>query len=125
MVAVTPDSVRQRINVNAAECSDESVNQFIVDAAETVMLETGLAIDYLNCTAQEAVAIRNLAAVYCGARVTGGAASGLSFRVGDFSVSESSSSQGGLSGGNLQFLLDQAKEVIRKLNAASFRAVTA
>lgn len=92
MVNVTPDSVRERINISAAECPDDIVTRFIVDAAETVMLETGLTIDYTDCTAQEAVAIRNLAAIYCATRVTGGSASGLSFCIGDLSVSESSSS---------------------------------
>ena len=125
LVNVTPQSVRERINISAVECLDDVVTRFIVDATETVELETGLIIDYTNCTAQEAVAIRNLAAIYCAARVTGGSASGLSFSVGDLSVSESTSSAGGLAGGNLQFLLDQAKAVIAKLNQADFRAVSA
>jgi len=86
LVNVTPQSVRERINISAVECPDDVVTRFIVDAAETVMLETGLTIDYTDCTAQEAVAIRNLAAIYCAARVTGGSASGLSFRIGDLSV---------------------------------------
>ena len=63
MVDVTPDSVRERINISAAECPDAVVTRFIVDATETVELETGLTIDYTDCTAQEAVAIRNLAAM--------------------------------------------------------------
>jgi hypothetical protein len=57
--------------------------------------------------------------------VTGGSASGLAFRVGDLSVSESSSSASGLTGGNLQFLLDEAKRIIGKLNAGGFRVVNA
>ena len=125
MVAVTPEEVRERINVSAAEAPDDVVTRFIVDATETIELETGLTIDYTNCTSQEAVAIRNLAAIYCACRITGGSASGLSFRVGDLSVSESSSTSGGLSGGNLQFLLDEAKRIISKLNEADFRAVKA
>jgi hypothetical protein len=86
-------------------------------------LETGLTINPLSCTEAEAVAIRNLAAVYCGAYITGGTSSGLSFRVGDLSVDESQSAN--VSNANLQFLLDQAKAVIAKLNAADFRAVNA
>ena len=86
MVNVTPESVRERINISAAECPDDVVTRFIVDSTETVELETRLTIDYTNCTAQEAVAVRNLAAIYCAARVTGGSASGLSFRIGDLSV---------------------------------------
>jgi len=125
LVNVTPDSVRERINVSAAQAPDDVVNRFIQDAAETIEIETGLTIDPTNCTAIEAVAIRNLAAVYTGCRVTEGSASGLSFRVGDLSVSESASTSGGLSGGNLQFLLDEAKRIISKLNAADFRVVSA
>jgi hypothetical protein len=125
LVNVTPDSVRERINVSAAECPDDVVNRFITDATETIEIETGLTIDPTNCTATEAVAIRNLAAIYCACRVTGGSASGLSFRVGDLSVAESSSTSGGLSSGNLQFLLDEAKRIIAKLNKADFRAVNA
>jgi hypothetical protein len=125
MVNVTPESVRERINVSAAEAPDDVVNRFIVDAAETIEVDTGLTIDPTNCTAAEAVAIRNLAAIYTACRITGGSASGLSFRVGDLSVNESSSTSGGLSSGNLQFLLDEAKRIIAKLNKADFRAVNA
>jgi hypothetical protein len=125
MVNVTPDSVRERINVSAAEAPDDVVNRFIADAAETIEVDTGLTIDPTNCTAAEAVAIRNLAAIYTACRITGGSASGLSFRVGDLQVSESSSTNSGLSGGNLQFLLDEARRIIAKLNQADFRAVAA
>ena len=125
MVNITPESVRERINVSAAECPDDVVNRFIADATETIEVETGLTIDPTNCTAQEAVAIRNLAAIYCACRVTGGSASGLSFSVGDLSVAESSTTPSGLSGGNLQFLLDEAKRIIGKLNAGGFRVVNA
>jgi len=125
LVNVTPDSVRERINVSAAECPDDVVNRFITDATETIEIETGLTIDPTNCTAQEAVAIRNLAAIYCACRITGGSASGMSFRVGDLQVSESASTASGLSSGNLQFLLDEARRIIAKLNQADFRAVTA
>jgi hypothetical protein len=123
MVNVTPESVRERINVSAADCPDDVVNRFIIDAAKTIELETGLTIDPSDCTDQEAVAIRNLAAIYCACRITGGIAAGLSFRVGDLSVSESSSTQSGLSSGNLQFLLDQAIQIIEKLKGVSFRMV--
>jgi hypothetical protein len=125
LVNVTPESVRERINVSAAECPDDVVNRFITDATETIEIETGLTIDLTNCTAQEAVAIRNLAAIYCACRITGGSASGMSFRVGDLQVSESASTASGLSSGNLQFLLDEARRIIAKLNQADFRAVTA
>lgn len=125
MVNVTPESVRRRINVSAAQAPDDVVNEFVVDATETIEIETGLTIDPTNCTEQEAVAIRNLAAVYVACRITGGTASGLSFRVGDLAVSESSTTSSGLSSGNLQFLLDEARRIIALLNKADFRAVTA
>jgi hypothetical protein len=126
VVSVTPESVRERINVSAAECPDDVVNRFITDATETIEVETGLTIDPVNCTAAEAVAIRNLAAIYCACRITGGSASGLSFRVGDLTVNEStSSSPSGLSSNNLQFLMNEATKIIEKLNQADFRAVAA
>ena len=123
MVAVTPQSVRERINLTESTVSDDVVSRFIADAAESLELETGLTINPASCTEAEAVAIRNLAAVYCGAYITGGTSSGLSFRVGDLSVDESQSAN--VSNSNLQFLLDQAKMVIARLNAAEFRAVNA
>jgi len=126
VVSVTPESVRERINVSAAECPDDVVNRFITDATETIEVETGLTIDPVNCTAAEAVAIRNLAAIYCACRITGGSASGLSFRVGDLTVNEStSSSPSGLSSSNLQFLMNEAMKIVEKLNQADFRAVAA
>jgi len=123
LVAVTPQSVRERIDLTESAVSDDVVDRFIADAATTLELETGLTINPLSCTEAEAVAIRNLAAVYCGAYITGGTSNGLSFRVGDLSVDESQSAN--VSNSNLQFLLDQAKAVIAKLNAAEFRAVNA
>jgi hypothetical protein len=123
LVSVTAQSVRERINLAASAVSDIVVNRFIADAATTLELETGLTIDPSACSEPEAVAIRNLAAVYCGAYITGGSASGLSFRVGDLSVDESQSAN--VSNANLQFLLDQAKAVIARLNVAEFRAVNA
>jgi len=124
VVSVTPDSVRERINVSAAECPDDVVSRFVTDATETIEVETDLTIDPANCTAAEAVAIRNLAAIYCACRITGGSASGLSFRVGDLTVNESaSSSPSELSSNNLQFLMNEATKIIEKLNQADFRAV--
>lgn len=125
MVNITPESVRERINVSAAQAPDDVVNRFITKATATVNQETGLNIDPTDCTDIQEVAIGNLAAIYVACRITGGIASGLSFRLGDLSVSESSSTNSGLSGGNLQFLLDEAKRIISKLNPPDFRAVNA
>ena len=126
MVAVTPSEVRERINVGAAEAPDDVVNRFITAAAVTVETETSLTVDPANCTKAEAEAIRNLAAIYCACRITGGSAQGLSFRIGDLAVNESSSSgPGGLSSNNLQFLLDEAMRIIEGLKDTGFRAVQA
>jgi hypothetical protein len=124
LVNVTAQEVRDRINVSETQCPDDVVTVFIGDAAETIEIETGLAVDPTACTDIEAVAIRNLAAIYCACRITGGYASGLSFKVGDIAVNESSSSSS-LGAGNLQFLLDQAVKVIEKLKGPQFRAVNA
>jgi hypothetical protein len=123
LVSVSAQSVRHRINVTESAISDDVVNEFVADAAESIELETGLTINPANCTEVEAVAIRNLAAVYCGAYITGGTSSGLSFRVGDLSVDESQSANVG--NANLEFLLDQVKRFIEKLNPGVFRAVSA
>lgn len=122
MVQVTPQSVRERIDLTESAVSDDVVNRFIVDAAETLELETGLTIDPEDCRDAEAVAIRNLAAVYCGAYITGGIASGMSFRVGDLAVNES---QAATMSTNLQFLLDEVKRFTEKLNPGGFRVVNA
>ncbi len=50
MVSVSPQSVRERINLTESAVSDDVVNRFIVDAAETVELETGLTVDPEDCT---------------------------------------------------------------------------
>ena len=117
--------MRERINVSADEALDDIVNRFINVAAGTVGLELGEDVDASDCTSAQAEAIRNLAAIYCACRITGGSAAGLSFRVGDLAVNESSSTgPSGLSG-NLQFLLDHAVGIIEKLKDVGFRAVTA
>lgn len=123
MVTVLPAEVRERINVSAADAPDDVVNRFITAAGVTVEVEIGETVDPTNCSKAQAEAIRNLAAIYCACRITGGSAQGLSFRVGDLAVNESSSSSSGLSGGNLQFLLDQAVKIIESLKGPQFRVV--
>ena len=122
---MTPESVRERINVSAAEAPDDVVNRFVTDAGVTLEGEIGETVDPSSCTSAQAVVIRNLAAIYCACRITGGSAAGLSWRLGDLSVSESSSSSSsGVSGSNLQFLMDQALKVIENLKGdqATFRS---
>lgn len=58
----------------------------------------------------------------CGAYITGGTSSGMNFRVGDLAVNES---QAATMSTNLQFLLDEVKRFIEKLNPGGFRVVTA
>ena len=92
MVNVTADMVRDRLNLTADDVGDERVAAMIEDATATIELETGLSIDYTNCSEAEAAAIKNLAAIYCLVHISGGAASGLSYKIGSLSVSESMSS---------------------------------
>lgn len=126
MVSVQPSEVRERINVSTAEAPDDVVNRFIAAAAVTLSVEIDDTINPADCTDKHAEVIRNLAAIYCACRITGGSAQGLSFRIGDLTVDEStSSSPSGLSSSNLQFLLDQAKGIIEKQKAGDFRAVAA
>lgn len=115
-MAVTTAEIRERVDLTEADVPDATVLRFAKVAAVTVGLEIGETVDYTNCTDEQAEAIRNIAAVYCACKVTGGSASGLSFRIGDLSVNESSSSsQGGLSNDNLQFLMSEAQRIIDKL----------
>jgi len=124
LVNVTPESVRERINVSAAEVPDDVVNRFISAAAVTVGLEIGEDVDASDCTSAQAEAIRNLAAIYCACRITGGSAAGLSFSVGDLAVPLLNPlGPVLLDSFNLQFLLDQAVAIIAKLKGPVFKAV--
>ncbi|MCJ7767809.1 hypothetical protein MUP79_05425 [Candidatus Bathyarchaeota archaeon] len=53
MVAVTPQSVRERINLTESAVSDDVMNRPVTGAAETLKLETDLAIDPGDCTDAE------------------------------------------------------------------------
>jgi len=118
MVTVTAHEIRERVNLTESDVSEATVLRFAKAAAVTVGLELEKTVDYASCTDEEAEAIRNIAAVYCVCKVTGGSASGLSFRIGDLSVDESSSfSQSGLSRENLQFLMNEAQRITENLKA--------
>ena len=91
MVAVTPSRVRDRVKLSATDIDDSKVTELIKDSEATLEEETGLTIDYADCTQSEATAITNLAAIYCLVYISGGVASGLNCRIGSLSVSESSS----------------------------------
>jgi len=118
MVTVTAQEIRERVNLTESDVPEVTVLRFAKAAAVTVGLELEKTVDYISCTDEEAEAVRNIAAVYCACKVTGGSASGLSFRIGDLSVNESSSARpNGLSRENLQFLMNQAQRIIEKLKA--------
>lgn len=114
MVTVTAQEIRERVDLTESDVSDVTVLRFAKAAAVTVGLELEKTVDYLSCTDGEAEAIRNIAAIYCACRVTGGSASGLSFRIGDLSVNGSCFD---LSRENLQFLMTEAQRIIEKLKA--------
>ncbi len=86
MVEVTVDTVRDRLNLTADDVEDEKVVEMIEDATATIQLETGLTIDYTDCSEAEAAAIKNLAAIYLFCHLSGGSAAGLNFSVGDLRV---------------------------------------
>jgi hypothetical protein len=111
MVAVTALEIRERVNLSESDISDAVVIRFAVAAAVTVSLELGKPVDYADCSVEEAEAIRNLAAVYCACKVSGGSACGLSFRLGDLSVNESATA------GDLEFLVSEAYRIIDGLKA--------
>ena len=83
MVSVSPDSVRNLVNLTADDVADDKVTEFLSQAAGEISLETGLTIDYTDCTEAEAAAVRLLAALYCLCHVTGGSAVGFNFSLGD------------------------------------------
>jgi len=87
MASVSPDDVRDVINVSSVEVPDAKVLKMIKRAEVTLELETGREIDYSNCTDAEKEFITVLAAVYVICYLTGGSAVGLSFSVGDQNVS--------------------------------------
>jgi hypothetical protein len=107
--------------LSSSDISDDKVTEFILDAEAEIELETGLEIDYTNCTQAEAACITDLAALYCLAYITGGAASGTSFTLGDLSVREVT---GGVVGGiSPTFLQQRVLSLIEKLQSSSFRVV--
>ena len=112
MAAVTPDRVRNRVNLSSSDTADSIVTEFIVDACAEVMLETGLTIDYSNCTQAEASCITDLAALYCLTFLTGGSTSGTSFTLGDLSVKEVT---GGVETPSPAFLQQRVLKMIEQL----------
>ena len=108
MVAVIASEIRERVDLAESDVPDATVLRFARAAAVTVGLELGKTVNYSNCSDEEAEAIRNIAAVYCKCKATGGSFSGLNFRIGDLAVDESGKE-------NLQFLMNEAQRIIENL----------
>jgi hypothetical protein len=86
LVSVTPDSVRNLVNLTVDDVADAKVTEFLTQSTAEISVETDLTIDYNDCTDGEAAAVRLLAALYCLCYVTGGSAAGRSFSLGDLRV---------------------------------------
>ncbi len=87
MASVSPDDVRDVINLSSADIPDSKIAKMIKRAEVTLELETGKEIDYNNCSDAEKEFITVLAAIYAICYLTGGSAVGLSFSIGDQNVS--------------------------------------
>jgi len=108
LVSVSPDRVRDRVNLSSSDIPDAKVTELIVDAEVEVELETDLEIDYISCTQAEA------------AYITGGSTSGTSFTLGDLSVKEVT---GSVEGPSPAFLQQRVLKLIEKLRSSSLRRV--
>ncbi|MGB9671514.1 MAG: hypothetical protein ACPLZY_00025 [Candidatus Norongarragalinales archaeon] len=87
MATVTPDDVRDALNLGSADIPDDKITKMIKRAEVTLELELGKEIDYGDCTDAEKEAITVLAAIYAICYLTGGSAAGLNFSVGDQNTS--------------------------------------
>ena len=122
MASVTPDRVRNRVNLSSSDIGDSVVTESIVDACAEIMAETGLTIDYNNCTEGEAACMTDLAALYCLAYLTGGSAAGTSFTLGDLSVKQVT---GGVETPSPAFLQQRVLRMIDALRESDFRVASA
>jgi hypothetical protein len=107
MVSVTADQVRKRLGLTVADISDEDVLAFREEAVAFLSEEIAKTLNATNCTEAEANAIRNLTAIYCYCKVSGGSAVGLDFSVGDLRVSPDAGKQ-------LEFLKEQVERFIAR-----------
>jgi len=120
LASVSPDRVRNRVNLSSSDIGDPIVTEFIVDACAEIILETGRTIDYQNCENAEASCITDLAALYCLTYLTGGSTSGTSFTLGDLSVREIT---GGVETPSPAFLQQRVLKMIEQLRQPSLRRV--
>jgi len=112
LASVTPDWVRNRVKLSASDIDDSKVAELIKDSEATIEEETGLSIDYADCSQSEAVAVTNLAAIYCLVYISGGVASGLNYKIGSLSVAESS---GPSQSGKAETLYREVERLIERL----------
>ena len=87
MATVTPDDVRDVLNLSSADVPDSKIFKMIKRAEVTLELELGREIDYADCSDAEKEFITVLAAIYAICYLTGGSAVGLSFSLGDQNIS--------------------------------------
>ena len=102
---VTVDCARNRFKLTVTDISDAITTSFLDDAVAEINHLTGLSIVKATASVAEANAVCSLAACYCYCYVTGGTAVGLTFSLGDISISEASHSQ-------FNFLLERVKRFI-------------
>jgi len=107
MVSVTADQIRKRLGLSESDIGDTDVLAFRDEAEAFLSEEIGRILEAESCTEAEANAIRNLAAIYCYCKVTGGSAVGLDFSVGDLRVSPNAGKQ-------LEFLREQVERFIAR-----------
>ncbi|MEM2385619.1 MAG: hypothetical protein QXO67_01430 [Candidatus Bathyarchaeia archaeon] len=87
MASVSTADVRDVLNLDSGDISDDKIVKMIKRAEVALELELGKDIDYADCTEPEKEAITLLAAIYAICYLTGGSAVGLNFTLGDKSVS--------------------------------------
>jgi hypothetical protein len=87
LATVTPDDVRDVLNLSSADVPDAKIFKMIKRAEVTLELELEREIDYADCTDAEKEFITVLAAIYAICYLTGGSAVGLSFSLGDQNIS--------------------------------------
>jgi hypothetical protein len=89
LATVNLSDVRDTINISEKDIPDGKLQKMIKRAETTLSLELGREVDSANCTEPEKEFITLLSAVYAICFLTGGSAVGLSFTVGDQTVSAS------------------------------------
>lgn len=87
MANVTLNDVRDAINISSANIPDDKLQKMINRAATTLSLELNKQINPADCQEPQKEYIILLAAVYAICYLTGGSAAGLSFSIGDQTMS--------------------------------------